>query len=1012
MDVGKLDTSKLLEQLSNKDWGAQVPSPDQKITTRTSNLENLEKISGLVQTQIKQTGTKTPTLEKVVEKCWNFSTHNKTGKDIITSCSLCHSVLGASNAVTLPINLKFKDGEITLPKYYLIALSNDSLYFESLFSKGADHVDLTSISKSDFLQILIAMYGDYVKSVVPSTDLPLTDPLKTPLLLNEYQLSSPHLETEVSIDQEDSKGFTSLHRACLQGDYNKVLSLLNNGADINHRFLSNGSKAIHFAAQGGNPKIFALLKSKGADVNELNLMGQSPLHFASTPEMIQSMQISTKMLNMRDKDGRTPLMFAVISDKPDLVRQLISMHADVSITNNKKMNVFHLACMSVDRDMLSLLVSSMKNNSMQMSEKALNMRDDEGCTPLMLAVIHDNTHAVKQLISMHADIGITDNKNKNVLHHACISQNDEMFDILLTSIKNNSQQIPEKVLNMKDDEGDTPLKLAIGFNYTQAVKQLISMHANIGITDNNKRNALHLACISVNEGMLDLLLSSMKDNSMQVPEKVLNMKDNDGNTPLMIAIYAKRTHAARKLFSIHADVRISNNKNWNVIHIACGVGSKEILDLILHSMKNNPSKLKLLNQFDLKGVSPLLIATVNDNTELVKILLEHGADPNLRMGSSKPIHDAMLSGVNEKSKTIELLRNKEINPHFPEFFLEEKMLCHRFGTNYGYSFKGKKYEMEGLTRVYSKLQLVRSLNEYISSTSHKEIDWGICMDILTKSPEDDAVKSSKLIKDTNEDIVSTFGGWQRAASGHAMGISYCKSQQIVLLSDRGTGLFKGMKAFRVVKRELAENELTTAIEKSNSPEGEELFFQLIQSKNLEEMPASFMSHKDQHAGNCTWASMKLMLRATIFLLLIKNDYSHEDASKLSYDIYKDFTGDDRIRALKAFIKAKNEIDTTCKNSNITPTLMKEEGIIPREILSEILGKCIRNRLDDGFRVLIKSEPWLLEKKFDVVLKENDRNVKKQMNAEELVQAVGHKVAGRIIQQATRDEKGFFTRVFS
>src|SRR5262249_34845773 len=63
-------------------------------------------------------------------------------------------------------------------------------------------------------------------------------------------------------------------------------------------------------------------------------------------------------------------------------------------------------------------------------------------------------------------------------------------------------------------------------------------------------------------------------------------------------------------------------------------------------------------------------------------------------------------------------------------------------------------------------------------------------------------------------------------------------------------------------------------------------------------PTTVMLHKDQSMGNCGWASAKMVLRAVFYAQLLKKGYTAEEAESVSYRMYKIFTKEDRLEAIK------------------------------------------------------------------------------------------------------------------
>lgn len=74
----------------------------------------------------------------------------------------------------------------------------------------------------------------------------------------------------------DRSGRSELHYASNEGDFDKVKSLIENGADVNLKD-KEGWTPLHFAAQSQNASIALLLIEAGAEIDVCNLHGNTPL---------------------------------------------------------------------------------------------------------------------------------------------------------------------------------------------------------------------------------------------------------------------------------------------------------------------------------------------------------------------------------------------------------------------------------------------------------------------------------------------------------------------------------------------------------------------------------------------------------------------------------------------------------------------------------------------------------------------------------------------------------------
>ena len=126
-----------------------------------------------------------------------------------------------------------------------------------------------------------------------------------------------------------SQEVTPLHIAASGNDLQKVVLLLEKGAEVNARN-TDGKTPLMFAARGSStPEIVALLIEKGAEVNARNTNSWTPLMFAaensSTPEIVQLLLEKGAEVNARNTAGYTPLKFAAAdtNGKSAEIKQLL-----------------------------------------------------------------------------------------------------------------------------------------------------------------------------------------------------------------------------------------------------------------------------------------------------------------------------------------------------------------------------------------------------------------------------------------------------------------------------------------------------------------------------------------------------------------------------------------------------------------------------------------------------------------------------------------------------------------
>ena len=103
----------------------------------------------------------------------------------------------------------------------------------------------------------------------------------------------------------------SIYQALQTGNIEAVKQHLAAGADVNAK--GGGTTPLLVAVYGGHKEIAKLLITKGADVNaRQGNLGLTPLHLAANNREIAELLIANGAhVNAKDKDGDTPLNFAI-----------------------------------------------------------------------------------------------------------------------------------------------------------------------------------------------------------------------------------------------------------------------------------------------------------------------------------------------------------------------------------------------------------------------------------------------------------------------------------------------------------------------------------------------------------------------------------------------------------------------------------------------------------------------------------------------------------------------------
>jgi len=369
-------------------------------------------------------------------------------------------------------------------------------------------------------------------------------------------------------------GRTCLMLACISKYENMVEYLLSlPQLDVNAREANSPKKtALHYAIQYQRQCFELLLEHPDIDVNSVDENLNTPLFEKQEHHWMKLLLDNPKTdVNHLNINGETPLFAAINSEDyygRDEIVELLIGHKDINLKRNKY---------NSSKD--SLLLAMTKGD----------------CK--VLELLMDHPYVKENFLEEYESYN-----NIPILMHAFKNTDKSIFEALL--------QHPNINVNCHDEDGKSLLMLAFEKGYPR-VGQLLTANPNLDVSykDRNGKTALHYASTYIddtegyNEGY-DLM--TMLETLLEFPATDVNSQDNDGNTPLMLAlIHGHQGAAMRFLRHPNIDVNLKNkggktaftvekNQKAKVIEheeflSACDEGRiGDVKDLLL----DNASKLK------------------------------------------------------------------------------------------------------------------------------------------------------------------------------------------------------------------------------------------------------------------------------------------------------------------------------------------------------------------------------------------------------------------------------------
>ena len=342
--------------------------------------------------------------------------------------------------------------------------------------------------------------------------------------------------------------------------------------------------------------------------------------------------------NKRSDDGTTPLMWAVNKGDVAEVRRLLRLGANPKLVNNYGASAMSLAAEVANTDILKLLIETGVDP---------DSANPEGMTALLAVARTGNVEAAQVLLKAGAKVDAKEKwGGQTPLMWASARRHPAMMELLISkgadvnarSTDRNYQRHIQAEGRPKslDSGGLTPLLYAARENCMACVDVLLKNKADINLPDPDGVPPLLVAIMNANWDLAKQLIDAGAD---------INQWDIYGETPLYLALNS-RTRLDGGRASIDP---INKTTGTAIVRMLLDKGANPNAQLFFQPAN-------LAGTTNLRGATPLIRAANNNDLEMVKLLLEKGADATLYMADRQtPIH-AVLSGRASETQAIELIK--------------------------------------------------------------------------------------------------------------------------------------------------------------------------------------------------------------------------------------------------------------------------------------------------------------------------------------------------------------------
>jgi ankyrin repeat protein len=560
-------------------------------------------------------------------------------------------------------NPNIRDVHGESPLHIAVTLNRDPEILQVLLGGGAD----TGIRNIDgktplYLAIEENRFNDIPLLIAYGSDIFAADnagitPYERALLDKSPVLYS--LITNETVSQSDSAGNTLLHITVRnRGDVDVTAYILDQNGLINARN-KEGDSALHIAVRQNDEKNGLLLLSRDADIFAPNAREETPLYLTfHSPGAMRSWMINTRTLKARDGLGNSVLHYAAQWKLDTYIPYIINAGAEKEAANATGETPLFIAAKSNGASTVKVLLAN---------GASLNARDSLGNSALHAAVRWNAAGAASVLLDAGIDINSYAFSGKTPLHDAVRLGISDLETLLIRRGAN---------LEARDTEGNTPLAEAVAAGFTPTVERLAGFGADPSARNARGDTPLHAAVAMGRNDLVNVLLglgasiharnsrgktpftlalaSSRELVSTLLTKDRLFVPDDDGAAPLTIAVKEKApVNMIKAIIDRGAKLDPVDREGRTPLRLALDAGSWDTAKFIADAGADpfipavdgkTPAEIALggnegvraifsgrgINARDSAGNTVLHYAAKNENPRVVSLLLELGANKNVK----------------------------------------------------------------------------------------------------------------------------------------------------------------------------------------------------------------------------------------------------------------------------------------------------------------------------------------------------------------------------------------------
>ncbi|KAJ8936152.1 hypothetical protein NQ318_010563 [Aromia moschata] len=455
---------------------------------------------------------------------------------------------------------------------------------------------------------------------------------------------------------------------------------------------ANGDTALHLAVRRKDIDMVRILVDYGTSVDIRNGEGQTPLHIAAAEGdevLVKYFYGVRASASITDNQDRTPMHLAAENGHANII-ELLADKFKASILERTKdgSTLMHIASLNGHADCAMMLFKKGVYLHMPNKNRKLNLSTEtDALAPRNLEILLPYSpfgpdyfgleKTVDQLYKPPKAVSNTVWLPKEVILKKTILNCNSIIWILVFEDAKHGGGV---------EDGARSIHTAARYGHVGIINTLLQKGEKVDVTTNDNYTALHIAVESCKPAVVETLLGygadvhvrggKLKETALHIAARVKdgekcalmllksgagpNLATHDGQTPVHVAARYGNLQTLLLLLEDGGDPQFKNKKGETPLHLASRGCRPDVVKHLISYVKEHKGEDKstlYVNEVNENDESALHyvctvnkdeVETPNSDREVVKLLLENGADVKLQTKQhDSAFHYVALAGNND-----------------------------------------------------------------------------------------------------------------------------------------------------------------------------------------------------------------------------------------------------------------------------------------------------------------------------------------------------------------------------